>query len=275
MGPERCLRVVVLAIPMVLLANAFRPDVNDGSALGAFNNVVVTGDSRVKEGISPASMRSVLRGQSILNFGYDNAGMNPDYITAAAQKLDTSREQPTLVLGISPFSLSPRAGTLYQTGQPTGLERSLQMSARTVGGYFEPYRMYDLLESRQHFPDGWRAYWTEQINPLQSQEHYRTNFTGNAVSAKIVSELAESVRVLSGRGIRVVAFRMPAYPGLQQLEDELSGFREVEIAEQLKAAGAAWLKFDASRYRYYDGSHMPAESAQRFSVDLAEAIQKP
>lgn len=289
MRHERALRATLLVIPFVFLAHTLRPDSQDMNidsfwalkiSAGPVHDVVIAGDSRVNQGVSPAAMQRVLAGQRILNFGFTSACMNAPYVQAAADKLDLKAKQPTLILALSPFSLSPRAaeqsGFVTYSEVPRA-ERFWYLYALPLANFFKPYATYELvgppkLTRRRHFPDGWEEQATDESRPLASQDLYKANFTGNSFSAELAGKLAEQIKTLTARGIRVVAFRMPAYPELQKLEDELSGWNEMALRSQLESAGAMWLTFDASRYEYYDGSHLPAHSALKFSEDLARAI---
>src|SRR4051812_24723824 len=102
--PERCSRVLLLSFPLVILAHQLRFDSNSmnhdafytrKTACGPEYTMVLAGDSRVLDGISPAAMHTVLSNQKILNFGYASSCLNRLYLTAAAGKLDTTRTPQT------------------------------------------------------------------------------------------------------------------------------------------------------------------------------------
>ena len=73
-------------------------------------DILATGDSRVYRGVSPDTIRGALdSGERVLNFGFSANGYGAAYLDAVERALDPAAAQPTLLLGVTPWSLTPRA----------------------------------------------------------------------------------------------------------------------------------------------------------------------
>ncbi|HYG74196.1 MAG TPA: hypothetical protein VEK08_04245 [Planctomycetota bacterium] len=291
MKVERSVLTLLMFASLLVLGNVVRPHratVNLDSFWSiktqapAVHSIVVAGDSRVMQGISPKAMEAAWPGQSVWNYGYNAACLNRFYVTSAAAKLDLKKKNPTLVLGVSPSSLTPHAcmrSWHNVHSKITGFEAWWRVNLLPLSDFVKPYPLDEILRPWNYDiylpqPDGWWAQYPRHERPLASHREYTENFKGNLPSPEIMAELFQAVRELTGRGIRVVTFRMPCHVALQRLEDEMSQWDEACVREKLREAGAVWLTFDPSKYRYYDGSHMAVEFAVRFSEDLARELQK-
>ena len=103
-------------------------------------------------------------------------------------------------------------------------------------------------------------------------EDYRAAFENSKVSDDLVDGVMAAVRRFRESGIVVFGFRPPTTIAMFELENELSGFNESDFAEKFRAAGGIWLRFRHGVYPTYDGSHLNAYVAVRFSKDLAEEL---
>ena len=73
-------------------------------------DVVLTGDSRVMCGLSPAAMASQLPGLRILNYGLAGQGLCPEVLDRIEQLLDPHGQSKIIVLGLSPALLRGGVG---------------------------------------------------------------------------------------------------------------------------------------------------------------------
>jgi hypothetical protein len=229
-------------------------------------------------------MAGALPGRRIANFGFSGAGLERSFLDSAARRLDPGAEVRTLVLGVTPFSLTPRAArrSAYTRLAALGplevairvhlaplLQRLLPMDPERVWnalvhpdrGYFEHYH-----------PDGWVSARVVPEDPSAALGPYRRAFPGNEVDPETIEELVAWVAERRREGIEVYAFRPPTTPTMVALEAELSGFDETDFVRRFEAAGGRWLAFD-SIYPTYDGSHLREDGARAFSADLAEALR--
>jgi hypothetical protein len=133
---------------------------------------------------------------------------------------------------------------------------------RRIAGHFQTYTR-----------EGWLASDLVPPNPRMTLPDYRKNFTGNAVGRKNLDEFSTKVGELVRNGIRVFGFRPPVSPELLALEEQMSGYRELEVAGALEQAGGKWLAIENSGYDTSDGSHLDVRSAILLSGRLAKTIR--
>ncbi|HYG76875.1 MAG TPA: hypothetical protein VEK08_17860 [Planctomycetota bacterium] len=288
---DRSFQCVLFVIPLALLAYALRPetarrDDPDGIfwnkvSSPAVHDVVVAGDSRTLQGVSPQAMIQAGAGQKILNFGFNAACLNRRYLTAAAEKLDTGKKRCVLVIALTPLGLSRHseaASNFNWYAKASGPELVFRKILTPIEHFVEPYQFREELKKvsvshAQRFPDGWLASYVNEENSTLMHGMYRNILSKSPVAPELVADLARCIKEFSARGIRVAVFRMPSHWEHQQLEDEVSQWNEAEMKEKMVSAGAAWLQFDSRKYKYYDGVHMQASSASQFSADLAVQLQ--
>ncbi len=253
-------------------------------------DMILMGDSRVYRGLSPQAMESVLAGTRILNFGYSGGGLDPVMYAAAEGKLDPGSTHMSIVLGVTPLTLTPYAARnqhyLQELNRPAdyiflrlywlplvhSLE-TLDVSDITRAVHGSPLRVQGGYYQEFH-NDGWIASWTIPEDPYRTLPSFRDIFSQTPVSSQLVQELIDQTRTWVAAGIRVYAFRVPSSPALVALEDQISGFDEAAFTEKFEAAGGTWFAIHLEPYHSYDGSHLTKQSALQLSVDLAMLIKQ-
>ena len=249
-------------------------------------DIVACGDSRVLNAVSPSVIESVLPVVNARNFGFSAAGYSAEYLEAAGRVVDPMSEQPTIILGITPHSLTPGACL-----RNTFIEEKNKPSARLAHGdsidrtlfYFRPMdtkqfrRLFRVSRRSKQLtelnPDGWRAVQTDHIDRENVIEHYRSQlFENNTVEWAIVDALCQAVYDWTSEGVRVFAFRPPTCTEMETVENERSGFNEDKFVRQFEQGGGIWLDLKSSDLTCYDGSHINRQSAEKLSRRLAEAI---
>lgn len=252
-------------------------------------DVVMAGDSRTYRGASPSAMRVALPTLRVLNFGYSSGGLASPLLEAAAAKLDPAGAR-VIVLGVSPFSLTPMAAENGHFKSFLHQDPRLYEPSPWAAGmqrYFDPIIDSPALALQREinappeglyyhedfFDDGWVGSWTRPEDPTRAIKDYQETFAKTRVSPAVAGELFEQVRHWTDAGIQVFAFRPPTTQAMVALENEVSGYDEVEVAARLTQAGAVWLDFSSASYRTYDGSHLHQAAAAAFSLDLARAME--
>jgi len=248
----------------------------------AIADVVLAGDSRILLDLSPAEMARHLAGVRIFNFGFSSAGYSPDYLAAIEQVLDPASPRKAIVLGITPFSLTPGASrnngfTANRKRRAAGLfDRVLE----PLFWYLEPMGIGDLVNLiRQHHyyetfhADGWVAGRRVPEVPGDAVDKYGRIFLGNVIAPSIEDGLLFQVRQWADAGIRVYGFRPPTYREMVDLENERSGFDEKTFVVRFEAAGGIWLNLDQTAYHTYDGSHLREDAAVELSGDVARLMR--
>ncbi len=248
-------------------------------------DVAVGGDSRIYRGVSPAAMEKVFGERRVVNFGFSACGYENDYLDALQGLLRPGAARPTIVVGVTPLSLTPRAVRdneflrLRRTDRDQLVE---DMAFARLTGPFRSFirvgRAMELEREKGHFrekyyADGWVAT-LQPIRPDRALKEYVDIFGENSVAPEIVAELCAGVRRWRAASIRVYGFRPPASPALSTLEDREGGFDEPGFVREFAQAGGLWIPIRAADYVTYDGSHLLEDSAVRLSCDLAEWIRR-
>jgi len=314
MRKDRSCLSLLISIPLLILIAALRPKpvtlvvtpftkdpVRQSGATGERFWVLKThgekkydmtlmGDSRVYRGISPKAMETVLTDVRIFNFGYSGGGLNPVMYAAAEAKLAPTSHQPSIVLGITPLSLTPHAAKnehyLQELNRPSDYIY-LRLYGLSIVKLFESIDLSGAIDhlwgdsglgdwgyfQEFHEDEGWIASWNVPENQQWTLPSYRDLFSKTQVSEQLVQELMDQTRQWREQGIRVYAFRVPTGDEMVALENRMSGFDETAFIEQFQDAGGTWFSFPQDLYYSYDGSHLIKQSALDFSVDLAELIK--
>lgn len=261
----------------------------------AVANIVLAGDSRVYRGLSPTPFAETLGGRCV-NFGFSSAGYTADYLDAVERVVSEKQGPPLVVLGVTPWSLTPRAAHANGFTEAERESRENQLPARwrrrvaMIEDALRPYeverlwygaRLSDRYKSRaieknyrQEFgADGWVASDYLPHRPQRGVQTARADHAHNLCDPAVLAQLATRVRQWRTRGWRVVGFRPPAPDEVQRLADELSGYREDDVARAFTAAGAEWISLPGSEFETYDGAHLTAAAARRLSLQLAKTIK--
>jgi len=243
---------------------------------------VLAGDSRVNGALAPSEMSSVSPGLRIRNFGFRACGYRPDYLEAVENVLDPESDNPAIILGVSPRSLTQRPTSRNEFQKRVNMPRVVcrnweqimwTLKRRPLEHWYalichsrRPARPLFLL-----YPDGWAAGALNPERPEHALKQYRREFTHNNVDPDMIADTLECVKRWTRSGVRVYGFRTPAAPAMIELENELSGFDETAFVESFTQAGGVWLAVNQTGYHSYDGSHLRWDAALQFSRDLAEA----
>lgn len=246
---------------------------------------VIAGDSRAGQGLVPSTLSQQLGGVRVLNFAFDSGGYSEEYLRAIDDVLDEASSSRTILLALTPYSLTPGAIRLNEfehqrhlSASPLkvafsdSLDRLQPMRIDRVGRELMGRRSQGPARDRVWHPDGWVQVKREGGNERMYEKHYHESFVDNRVSPDIVRNVARHVADWSRRGIRVVAFRPPIATPIRAIEDAYSGFDEPSIRVHLLNAGARWLEPTGTPYVTYDGSHLGGREAMRLTVDLGRQL---
>jgi hypothetical protein len=247
-------------------------------------NIIFLGDSRIYRGIDTKKFKDGLADETmeLLNFGFSSGGYNAVIFNAAEKKMKQN-DNKIIVLGITPFSLTPKAQLnqhyLEELNRSKGdvIER---LYFYPFLFFFEPYNLQTIIypELEKYFEkfhnDGWVESYKIPQNPNEALLPYKKEFENNVVNELIMEELFNKVSEWNNKGIKVYAFRPPTTPQMEKLENNLSGFSEQKFILKLKSVGGNWLEIeDKYRYNSYDGSHLHFKSAQKLSLYLGSKVK--
>lgn len=245
---------------------------------------LIYGDSRVNQGVDTRKLAPFFPNHTIRNFGFQAAGYNPVMYEVLEDILD-GKTDPVLVLGLSPYSLTPLALGNDQfekerSRPPDTVRQRLKLYPWLM--VFEPIRPSYYVEATSktgeyatYHPDGWKETYRVPADPGIWLPKYKRFFRQEQVSDELVAGLMNFVREMSAKGVEVLAFRVPTTVQMEAIEDEMSGFDEDAVARGIEDAGGTWITFE-NRFGYFshDGSHLHYKAARSFSRDLALALNR-
>lgn len=139
-------------------------------------DIVICGDSRVYRGVSPGHMKEVLPDYRIVNFGYGSAGYGDLMIREVTKRIDFSSKKSTVVLGITPLTLTHEGEKNYhlQGELKTTREELIELLYfKKVQQFFVPYTLSEISRSlkgkkfhtsrkQEYIDDGWIATYEEK-----------------------------------------------------------------------------------------------------------------
>jgi len=291
---HRMLATIMLSSALVAATIAFGPsDVSgvypakfwlDKAHWRAMADVVLAGDSRTYRALSPAHMSHILGNIRILNFGFASVGYSPQYLAAIQEVLDPVSPRKVVVLGVTPYSLTPKASRRndFTENRLRPPRSTLDDILIPVVFRLEPMSLRKIplpFVGASHYyeefhPDGWVASRRVPERPGEAVGIYNGIFKGNTVDPRIQEGLVDQVGRWSRSGIRVYAFRPPTCQEMIDVENKRSGFDERALAAQFEAAGGTWLNADQTAYHTYDGSHLRRDAALTLSEDVARLIRR-
>lgn len=237
-------------------------------------DAVIAGDSRAMVGISPGEMRNKLGGRRIFNFGFRGACLSSDYLDALAALLDPTSRIKTIILGISPLSLTNANETSNGFEKVKQLRPADRFQIREMGKEMENFR--PILDPELagmvfiYHDDGWVT--TDRKPNRHILNDLRGRYRNSVLSPRIVDDLMAHVRDWKSKGITTYAFRLPTAPEVDRLEAETVGFNQEQFAKEFEASGGRWLTPDTTGIAWNDLHHMVKNSALIFSDRVAGAI---
>ena len=308
---DRTYGTILLSIAMVLLLGRFRNDGYSGMSPRVFwvkkfdwkhcADMVVAGDSRTGEGLSPALMSPELGDARIRNFSFNSLAWSQPYFDSLENVLDPHSKRRAVVLGITPHSctfLPSKSNGWHVEGKKAAERTAMDRKFESALSYFDPMSVKNALRRmvgikarhllhRHHCEDGWTG--TDRlrkVNPELWLNQFRRLFRENKVSDVVIARVIDRTRRWRQAGIEVYAFRPPTTAKMVELEEVHSGFEEKVhsgVKEETRftifkrkflAAGGVWIDVSQTDYHSHDGSHLSRPAAEQLSRDLAKAIHR-
>lgn len=288
-----------LTIILVIAIKIFMPNPEKNSAIEhAFwmnktfpsqkYNIVVGGDSRTYRGISIDAIEAEVKGDlQGINLGYASMGFNAEYLDFLASNL-SSDGQKIIVLALSPHSLTDEAVKNEKYLEYKEKGKFEQIKARyftQFSKHFAIYKPSNLVEEfihsnqgdvyyQEYTPKGWAKSYRFPEDSLTALSIYTNIFSKYQVNPKLVDTLYLKVEEFKQNGITVVAFRIPTFTQLNELENKVSGFNEDDLKQEMESRGCTWIDLNPAEFHTYDGSHLHYKSAEKLSKIIGEKINK-
>ncbi|MGF1557791.1 MAG: hypothetical protein ACFCUL_01765, partial [Flavobacteriaceae bacterium] len=248
--------------------------------------VVFSGDSRLYRGIDPKTVSETLGGLSVLNFGFSSGGHNNAIFDEINNRLDQKSSLKAVVLVLSPYSLTPKAQQNEHYNQEKNRDRKEVFNRRYVKPFFsflDPIKPSEIIHLKsgqigyyERFQkDGWVASWKIPSDSKTALKGYVKDFEDNTVQNDILVGVFDQITKWRAMGVQVFAFRIPSTAEMEDLEHELSGYKEAVIRDGVEQAGGKWIDFE-NRFEYesYDGSHLTKVSALKLSAQIGNELKK-
>lgn len=249
-------------------------------------DVLFAGDSRIYRGVDPKSVSEELGGLEVINFGFSSGGYNDVMFNEINNRLKMNNETSIIVLGLTPYSLTPKAQENQHFNQEKNRDIKEVLNRRFINpalNFFDPIKPTDLIHANKApkgYQERFRSHgWVESrktpFNPKAALPIYVKDFKDNLVSKDVLESLYGQIKLWQQQGIEVLAFRMPTTLEMETLENAISGYDEKEIKKRIEEAEGKWIEIkDRYHYSSYDGSHLIDTSAREFSRYLGKQINK-
>lgn len=291
---ERIVGVIPVLLVLWFLLSLFKPqtDASKASMVKRFwilkthsekkYSLVLCGDSRTYRGMSPEEMQNVLPDFSIYNFAYSSGSFSAFMLDQIEKRLDFDAPVKVLYLGITPYSLTPKAAKDGHIRQEMARKKEEVWEALyldPVKQFFEPYQFdWDkpgdsVLYIQNYKATGWVATTKIPPDPGEAIPIYMRDFQDNTVSNTMIDSLVSRVERWTEKRVIVFAGRPPTTNAMINLENTISGFDESGFVRKFEQAGGIWLQTDVNDYQSFDGSHLDIPSAIKFSTDIASMIK--
>jgi len=250
-------------------------------------NILAVGDSRVYRGVNPEFLIDEKSKMNAVNLGYSSAGYSKEYLSFVSSRLKEEGERVVLC-GITPYSFTPEA--LKNEHYKSFLSKNKKEVYKILflSGYLKNFPRHSPAEIVRYFAgiptthmyssdfkeNGWVKSFKIPVDSTAGLISYRKSFINNTCNDNAVADYFEWVKKMSENNITIVGFRPPTTLAMSQLEDSLSDFEYGSFISEFENNGGVWLTFSLKEYESYDGSHLHYESANKFTKNLAQKIEK-
>lgn len=293
---DRTAKTLIFAALLILGMGLSRPDKPIGMYPNEFwtakiawrhcADAVITGDSRIVTGLSPAEMQKTLAGRRILNYGFAGNWYSREYLEAVEKVLDPHSNKRTIIMGITPYSLTKRTkvkGHFLGLKQQSKQDAYLNIHFAALINFVEPMSFRDALlglfsslsskrTRREYSADGWLAVNRQPRGERREVKRYKQIYEEQLVCDENIKNVLDFTSRWRKKGIRVYGFQPPTCQQMLELETRVSGFNKAEFVKAFEAAGGIWIEVDQCHYYSFDGSHLEDRAALEFSIDLAQRI---
>jgi len=246
-------------------------------------DIITCGDSRIYRSISSDILNDIDLNLSFINLGYSSSGLSDSYLDFVTSKFLPKSKNKTLVVGISPHSLTKEAkrNEAFNLYLELGNFKKFRYKyLSTILKHFAPYQPVNFIKNKrenylqQYYDDGWVA--SDYILPdsIHALNSYRKTFTEYKLTQKDMISTINKLKKIASTGVTVIAFRIPTTEQMEMLEDSISGFDEIFIKKELIEHSITYLDFKNSDFVSYDGSHLNENSARKLSKLIGRKIKE-
>ena len=247
-------------------------------------DIIIAGDSRIYRGISAKIIGDKLH-LSALNLGFSSGGHSKLFFDLIDKHLNDSSPNKTIILGITPASLTKRAANnghikrLLNRKKEEVLEYEYLFPVKLFFAPTTPYRIRKKLRNKPsndyrqefHIDEGWIASRYDTPIPYRFLKSQKEKFTKMKTENYIIRDLYKQIKKWKSEDITIYGFFVPSSANMNEIEKLLSGFNKTEFLKGFINAGGYWINIE-NQYFSFDGSHLEKESAVRLSKEIANKI---
>lgn len=240
-------------------------------------DIVLVGDSHVRQGIIPSSLSERLGGVRVACIASPGTPLSEEFVSFAESRLDPASRIRCIAVGVtlSTQKVANRqlSSRLARAAERGALETLLHRLAPVVAGYQGPKERSELRVNRLH-EDGWRERdFVERRPPGDVPAIERWSMLASPFDRRMVGKVRAALASAAGRGITVVTFTMPSdLKGIEPMAEEWAGMTALDIAQAILPPGGVAVELGHRPGDTYDGHHLAPEAARRISGELADAL---
>jgi hypothetical protein len=293
---DRTTRTLLLAGLLMSIMGSSRPVKSHGLYFSEYwaikggwskcADMVLAGDSRTLAGLSPSGMNKYFPGARIYNYGFGAAWFSTEYMDKLESLLDPNSKNKTIIMGISPHSLTkrdPDTGDFFTVYSQSERERFINIHLAALINFFNPLSFKDALKGifpstakshieRTLYADGWIAARKEPNSKKEALRQYTSFYEQRLVDPCNIENVTRYIKRWTSRGIKVYGFIPPTCKEMYELESAVSGLDQQDFVNKFEAAGGVWIDTDPTAYRTFDGSHLQVDGAIKFTNDFCAKI---
>jgi hypothetical protein len=295
---DRTVRTLIMSVLLITIMGSSRPDKDHGlypseywarkAGWSRCADMVLAGDSRVLSALSPIEMQKYFPGARIYNYGFGGAWFSKQYMDKVEELLDPKAKDKTVIMGISPHSLTKRdaeTGNFYEIHSLSDRDKFMHIHFASLMRFFDPLSFSaaidgtfpSLAEShteRTFFADGWIAVHKEPSSIKHAIKKYAGFYKERVVDPCNVKNVIKYVKKWTSQGIEVYGFIPPSCKEMYELEAAVSGLDQQEFINKFEAAGGVWIETDPAAYHTFDGSHLQDDAALQLTRDFVAEMKK-
>lgn len=295
---DRTFGTLVLTVILIILMGSSRPPVTSGlypSEYWALKadwhhcaDILLVGDSRTLCGLSPEEMQKYFPNSTIYNYGFGGAWFSTQYLDKIETILNPHRRQRTIVMGITPHSLTKRdiqTGSFFEIMSMKKSEKFFSTRLPKLAYLIEPWSFKDAIEEikpkkkitrtkKTLCPDGWISIQDDPDSIEKGLKKYMGFYKERLVDPCNIDNVVRYVDKWVKQGIKVYGYIPPSCQEMYDLELKISGIDAPMLIDRFRAAGGIWIDTDPGIYDCVDGSHLRDKDAQKFTNDLCRELVK-
>lgn len=295
---DRTFQTLVLTGVLIVIMGSSRPDRSHGLYPSEYwarkagwekcADMVLAGDSRILSALSPSEMKKYFPDARIYNYGFGGAWFSKQYMDKVEELLAADSENKTIIMGISPHSLTKRdaeTGNFYEIHKLSDRDRFMNIHFAALMRFFDPLSFSEAIDGtfpslaeshtmREFFADGWISVHKEPSSIKHAIRKYSGFYKERVVDPCNIENVYRYVRKWRGSGIKVYGFIPPSCKEMYELEAANSGLDEKAFIKGFEAAGGDWIDTDPAAYHSFDGSHLQDDAAVQFTHDFVAKMMK-